>query len=88
MDEECHLGVCTSNIPESGTDRGESRYKVQKRLADIVRGDRAPMCKIDSEAIIARRMDEECHLGVCTSRIPQSDTDSGESRYKVQKRLS
>ena len=28
---KCHLGICTSNLHLSDSDRGESKYKMQKR---------------------------------------------------------
>ena len=51
----------------------------------------------DSTAILARHVEQEgakgkqpplakCHLGICTSNLHLSDSDRGESKYKMQKR--
>ena len=60
-------------------------------------GGRASSYRADSGATLARHVDEEgrelklpplakCHLGLCTSNLHQSDSDKGESRYKLWKR--
>ena len=70
--------------------------KYRKGVCEKV-GGRAPSCRADSGAILARHVDEEgkevkqsplakCHLGIFTSNMHLSDSDRGESKYKMQKR--
>ena len=91
---KCHLGICTSNIPLSDSDRGEPRYKMQKMPLWKVRGialqGADPIQERPLLGMWARRAKRikqpplaTCHLGMCTSNMHLSDSDRGESRYKM-----